>query len=143
MTPATPGPPCRIEELGHTAEIGFRLWSPTPEALFACAAAALFQIMRPGKTAGPPEFTREVALSSIDREALLVDWLNELLYLYETTHAVWEIDRLTLYDASIRATAAGRRPAHPPDVHIKAVTYHQLAVEQTPEGWTARVFVDI
>ena len=135
--------PCHIEELDHTADIGVRLSAPTQAALFSCAAVALFNLMRSGPPHGPRLIEQEIVLESLDCEALLVDWLNRLLFYYETTHAIFTTRIVEITPTTLRAVISGHQPAHPADVHIKAVTYHQLEVVQKANGWEAQLFVDI
>ena len=107
---------CRSEELGHTAEIGFRLWAPTLPALFACAAQALFALMfgdEHGRRtdSGPapvaaPRRTHQVVVVTSDLESLLVEWLNELLYWHEATAALVRVEAVTV--AMLPGTLPGR-----------------------------------
>lgn len=137
---------CSLEELAHTADIGVRVRAASAESLFACAARALFTLMgitgaQDGAFAAAEV---EVAVESADTPALLVDWLNELLYLHETTGLVY--DRCT-FDAwqpdRLRATVVGAPATGRPIMHIKAVTWHQLLVERDGDGWLAEIFFDI
>lgn len=141
MTPA-----CSFEELAHTAEIGVRLWAPTPAALFACAAHAIFALA--GALPAVPDAEaidqRTVELTAIDAESLLVDWLNELVYLYETSGLAWNDATLEEWaPTALRAVVCGRRVTGAPRLHVKAVTYHGLTLRAQPEGWTATVYFDI
>ena len=91
----------------------------------------------------------EVELTAGDLESLLVDWLNEVLYLHEVSGIVpadVEVDEIS--PRSIQATIRGRRSRQIPELQIKAVTYHQLWIgpdqEHLENGqWKAEVFFDI
>ncbi len=140
--------PCHVEELSHTAEIGLRIWAPTLAGLYACAATAMLEMVdaQPDMTTAAEE--RTVAVASPDLESLLVDWLNELLYLQETTGAYWPevaVDSLVQQEegVALHATVRGWRASQPPRLHVKAVTYHQLRVIAADGGWRAEVFFDI
>ena len=140
--------PCIVEELSHTAEIGLRIWAPTLADLYACAATAMFEMVDAQPDMTTVAQKRTVAVDAPDLESLLVDWLNELLYLQETTGAYWPevaIDSLAQQEdrAVLRATVRGWRASQPPRLHIKAVTYHQLRVVAADGGWRAEVFFDI
>src|SRR5215217_2109614 len=80
---------CLIEELGHTAEIGLRVQSHTPELLFACTAQAMFGLLRvlPDHSSQGSHYS--VTIDSMDGESLMVDWLSELLYLHETSRLIF------------------------------------------------------
>lgn len=134
--------PCEFEELGHTAEIGLRVRAPVPGRLFACAGMALFALS--GAAAEAVEIERAVVVESPDAESLLVDWLSELVYLYETTGCAFHAIEVTEWSPQrLAATARGGRPIELPRLHVKAVTYHDLYVREIDAGWEAQVFLDI
>jgi SHS2 domain-containing protein len=139
------------ETFDHTADLGLRIRAADLDTLFAEAGGALFSaIVDDVQTVRPLEQV-EIQLQSDDREYLLFDWLNELLFRYETQHMVFskfEVHVQSPGDAApgLTATAWGERldPArHAPGHEVKAITYHGLKVEQTPDGWLAEVIVDI
>ena len=132
------------EVLEHTADVGLRAVASDLAELFETAAegmAAIAGVHRPGR--GEPV---AIALESSDLEGLLVDWLNEVLYQHDSrgaalrTARVWEVD-----DTSVRATIelAPLDERDDEGIQIKAVTYHQLAVRKTEDGWEAMVFFDV
>jgi SHS2 domain-containing protein len=139
---------CTVEELGHTAEIGLRISAPTAPDVFACSAEAMFALLYPDQDEDQSEDTgissRSVAVESIDVESLLVDWLNELLYLYETNGECYSRCTILRWSPTeLVATVHGNKASQPPAMHIKAVTYHQLQVHSKGTGWQAQVFFDI
>jgi SHS2 domain-containing protein len=134
--------PCEFEELGHTAEIGLRIRAATPEQLFACAGVALFALT--GAVAKTVEVEQAVTVESPDVESLLVDWLSELVYLYETGGCAFhEIEVTEWSPQRLAATLRGGRPSDPPRLHVKAVTYHDLAVRASGGEWEAQIYLDI
>lgn len=145
--PTIPSTNCTYEELGHTSEIGLRLEADTAVDLFTCAAQAMFHLIQPEpKPVAETETApwRQITLSANDQESLLVDWLSELLYLYETTGLVFNQYHINSWQPTVmEATVTGTKSARRPAMHIKAVTYHQLEVIQTPDNWQARIFFDI
>jgi SHS2 domain-containing protein len=135
---------CRFEELGHTSEIGLRIHADAPELLFACAARGMFSLLRVPLDLAQPPRTHHIHVESLDGESLLVDWLNELLYLYEMTGALYNDCTVTHWThTQLDAIVCGYPPAATPAVQIKAVTYHQLQVQADAGGWRAQVFFDI
>lgn len=150
--PTVPSTDCHYEELSHTAEIGLRLEADTAVNLFTCAALAMFHLIQPAlfnetdtsAMETKPSAWRQIALSASDQESLLVDWLSELLYLYETTGLVLSRYNIRTWEPTfIEATVAGVKPERPPAMSVKAVTSHQLEVAQTADNWQARIFFDI
>ena len=88
-----------------------------------------------------------LSVSATDLEDLLVRWLSELLYLYDTQRLLCcACTFATLEPTHLVATVAGEPldpERHPIDTEIKAVTYHQIAVEQVAGRWQARVIFDL
>jgi protein archease len=96
--------------------------------------------MKPGPE---PGITREIEVSGVDRETLLVNWLNEILYLEQTKGEVY--DRFRILEASdhhLRAQLHGGKSSNTVS-QIKAATFHNLEVKQSPEGLEATVVVDV
>lgn len=140
----------KYEYLEHTADIKFLAYGDTLEEVFENAALAMFNvIIDTEKVSG--ETAKEVSLKSPDLESLLVDWLSELLYLFEVDEIVfWKFRVEEIKEEeewySIKALASGEGyypESHPFETEIKAVTYNQLKLEKTDEGWRAQVVVDI
>ena len=86
---------------------------------------------------------RTIEAEGIDRETLLVNSLDEILYLEQTVGEVY--DRFQILESSNRHLHArdwmveSRRVGH----HIKAATFHDLAIKQTPEGLEATIVFDV
>lgn len=140
----------KYEYLEHTADIKFLAYGDTLEKVFENAALAMFNvIIDTGKVSG--ETVRDVFLTSPDLESLLVDWLSELLYLFEVDEIVFwkfKVKEIKEEDGeySIKALVSGEKyypDSHPFETEIKAVTYNQLDLQKTAEGWKAQVVVDI
>jgi SHS2 domain-containing protein len=137
-------PDCLIEELGHTSEIGLRVRADAPEQLFACAAQGMFALLRVHPDKRRPATQHHVTIDSSDGESLMVDWLSELLYLHETSGAIFADCTILRWTAThLEAHVAGYPPDEAPAVHIKAVTYHQLLIQANADGWMAQVYFDI
>lgn len=136
-----PGVPFEIVE--HTADWAIRVRAPDLADLFTFAAQGLNSLLVSDPETVPTAVTREIVLEAHDAESLLVDWLGELAYWAEMERlVVAEIDLLELSPTSLRATVRGGIvPAL--DKHIKAVTYHDLAIEQTPAGLEATIVFDV
>jgi SHS2 domain-containing protein len=133
----------------HTGDIGVSLWGRTLAELFGSAAEAFSDSITPIDGIEPrrPE---ELDVAAPELELLLVDFLSELLYRFDTR--AW-LTRATQIDVrerdggwELQGTLVGEKhdPArHPVRVLIKAITYHQLTVARTGERWEARVVFDI
>lgn len=149
--PTIPSTNCTYEELGHTSEIGLHLEADSAPDLFVCGAQAMFHLIHPTSLAHNTSIAatdtaewHPITLSASDPGSLLVDWLSELLYLYETTGLIYHRYHVNAWERTfIEATVTGHKPEQSAAMHIKAVTYHQLEVVQTPTNWQARIFFDI
>ncbi|MFZ1268117.1 MAG: bifunctional riboflavin kinase/FAD synthetase [Anaerolineae bacterium] len=135
------------EELEHTADWAVRIFGRDLPTLFAHAGETLFRLIQT-PFAAPPQVTRQVQVEGADLEMLLVRWLQELLYLMETEgelYTQFSIEALTppagAEPARLTATVAGIR-GRSDRSPIKAVTYHDLSVSQTDDGWQATVLFD-
>ncbi len=132
--------------LEHTADIGFEAFGANREELFAHAAQALIHLVVDLDSIRP---SRELTVRAegSDPPDLLVNWLSEILYLHDAEGWLFrDFSVQELGDNTITATARGEkfdRARHQAKLLVKAVTYHQLALEETPSGWRARVYVDI
>ena len=134
------------EPLSHTGDLGMVVYGQDLPELFAHAAWAMFDLMSDATTIRPRQ-TMTLSVSATDLEDLLVRWLSELLYLYDTQHLLFcACTFATLEPTHLVATVAGEPldpERHPIDTEIKAVTYHQLAVAQVAGRWQARVIFDL
>jgi SHS2 domain-containing protein len=139
-------PPDRgYEIIEHTADVGLRVWAPDPGALFEQAAYGLIAIM--GEGTGEPSLREEIALDAPDGVALLVDWLSEVLFLFDARELVplkveaevsvgpWRVR------AVLHGTDGSNFEQHGPAV--KAITYHDAMVRETNNGSEARVYLDV
>jgi len=134
-----------FEILEHPADIGFRAFGDTLEELFANAAIAMLSIAGDPESADPREEYR-ISVESGDRDGLMVDWLNEVLYWYDGKLIAMRAFRVQLTDNRVDAVVRGepRDPErHRARLIVKAVTYHQLKIEQRDGTWIAEVYLDI
>jgi SHS2 domain-containing protein len=136
----------RFEILEHPADIGFRAWGRTRKELFENAALALFSLACDLETVKESE-SRAIEVSGSEAETLLYAWLAELLGVAEAEHVVFRRAKVSSVSANrVQATAYGEafdRQRHQRGTHIKAVTFHQLKMEESAEGWCAQVFLDL
>jgi SHS2 domain-containing protein len=124
----------------HTAEIELEIDAPTEREVLADALIALAELL--GFTAASGDEHRSVAVSAVDRPALLAGWLEELVFLAESDGFVATcLDSIDLSEDSLRATVAGAVGDPPP--LVKAVTYHRLEFAPGGRGYLARVVLDV
>ncbi len=138
--------PARFEHFVHGADIGVRGYGPTLEEAFAQAALALTAVVVDPAQVRPVEPVA-VTCSAPDRETLLVDWLNALLFETATRHMLFARFVVRIADGQLAATAWGEPidPArHEAAVEVKGATMTELAVRPTAAGgWLAQCVVDV
>ncbi len=136
-------PPPRHSFEEHTSELAVRVSAPSLSELFAEAGRALAEAMgsRIGEAAdGEP---LHVELSADDRDALLFDWLNEIIFRAETERVVYtdfSFDKID--DQRLEATIRGIRVPELRTV-VKAATFSGLHIRETPDGFEVSVVFDV
>lgn len=136
----------RYRLLDHTADLGLEIYGRDLPELFANACFALFDnITDLSGVAG--DASKTITVAGGDAADLMINWLRELL-------GLWTVDGLLVKSARItdmsetELTAKLLFDPYAPGRHflrsdIKAVTYHNVTVEQKNNVWTARVVVDV
>jgi SHS2 domain-containing protein len=135
-----------FEVFPHTADVGLRVRAANLAALLVEAGRGFTSLLVENLEAIEPRQTVAFAIEGSDPDYLFFDWLNELLYTFETRHLLFSRFEVTPREAGIDATAWGEAldlARHRTHHEIKAVTYHRLRVEASEDGWTAEVILDI
>lgn len=143
-----------FEMLPHTADIKIRASGRTMEELFKHALQGMFQSIRPHAPSCHEQDGRIICkalpakhgirLEAPDKEALLVDFLSQALYLSDVyDEAYFDVDIHKLTSTLIKAIVKGVKITGFDVVEIKAVTYNDLKVEYSGGSWVAEVVFDI
>lgn len=135
----------RYSLIEHTADMGFIAYGKDKRELFSNAAFAVFDVMTDlGKVKESNSWKVEVKAQ--DELELLVRWLNELLFLFDTEKALlkrFEIKELSPVSLSANVFGEVRDPArHPVKIGIKSATYHMLEIVKN-SYYHARIILDI
>jgi SHS2 domain-containing protein len=126
----------------HTGELKLRIEAPSLPELFAEAGKALAEAMG-ARDGDGPVVEKRIELEASDREALLVDWLNELVFLSEVEKAIFREFRVEIpSEGRLLASASGARVEQLRNP-VKAATYHGLAISARAEGFVATVVLDV
>ncbi len=135
-----------FEAFDHTADIGLHAYGSTLAELFANAALGMESLM-----VAPDQVrslvSREITAQGHDLVSLLVDWLDKLIFLFDTEFLlVRECEIQAISETGLTARVSGE--PYDPQRHelssaIKAVTWHEAAVERTAEGYKATIIFDI
>jgi SHS2 domain-containing protein len=130
-----------ITEIEHTADRAFSVRGRNLCELFENAARAIFGTQQPLPSAFV-NISHEVKVEGVDRETLLVNWLNELLYQQERHQETFNnCSVLDLSETAIRATVSGKSglQGNP----VKAVTFNDLTIQPTGHGFRTTFVVDV
>jgi SHS2 domain-containing protein len=134
------------EVFEHTADLGLRVRGATLNELFADAGRGLFSMIVENLADVRPVQSAVIEIKGADREYLLFDWLNELLYRFDSEHQVFSQFEVQVADEGLHAMVRGEPldpERHRLDHEVKAITYHGLKVRRTKDAWEAEVIVDI
>ncbi|MFH1189825.1 MAG: archease [Candidatus Omnitrophota bacterium] len=136
----------RYEQFPHTADIGVRVHGKDLKELFENAAFAMFDIIADLENlSGDTVETFE--LEAPDTEALLVAWLDELLYNFYTKQLIFfkfRVEELT--KTRLKATATGRPVGANRNrlkTEIKAATYGGLKIRSSGKGYEVEIIFDV
>lgn len=135
-----------FEFIDHTADIGVKAYGADMKQVFANAGRGLFSLITELDNVAVKE-SRNIRVTAPDREALLINWLNELIYLFEVKEILFNrFDIITISDTQLNATGYGEiinLAKHELKTQVKAATYHMLKIEQNKDGWKAQVIFDV
>jgi len=132
--------------IDHTGDLGVEVFGENLSALFQHAGEAFTEIITDAETI----VTREsipVSLKAEQIEDLLVRWLNEFVFLFDTKGLLFRVFNIaSIDDRHIEATVQGEpydERRHPIKTTVKSATYHQLEVVREGEIWKARIILDL
>lgn len=134
------------ETFDHTADVGLRISAVTLEELFAEAGRGFLSLLVDNPDAVQPEQSFELEIPGDRYDDLLFDWLNELLYRFDSERLLPCEFAVRVAETGLKATVRGEpmdTSRHRMAYEVKAITYHRLRVEQTADGWEAEVILDI
>lgn len=140
----------KYEYLYHIADAKFKAYGSTLEEAFENAAIAMFNVMIDTSNIGASEL-RGIEVKSPDIKGLLVDWLSELLYLFEVDEVIFsEFNIISIEKTADGFSLKGKASGEPIDLlrhnfdtQVKAVTFHDLQVESDKTGrFWVQVVVD-
>ncbi len=114
--------------------------------LFANSAFALFDVMTDVDKIEIKEHL-PLEVEGVDRDDLMVNWMRELLYLYQGSgYLLREFQVREVKDTLVKADVCGEKID--PDRHeikkeVAAVAYHQSRMEKTGNQWTAQLVFEV
>ena len=133
--------PAGFEEIEHTADWSLRVWAPDLAGLLEQAARGMLELsgirLAQGQRAG-----REITVEATDAEGLLVNFLGELLHILDQEGLAFDEYGLTVAENVVKAKLQGG-PVMERKKEIKAVTYHNLNIEEKSTGLEALIVFDV
>jgi SHS2 domain-containing protein len=134
-----------FEIIDHTADVGIIAYGADIKELFSNAALALFSLITELESI-EEKLHLDLEVSSEDRDSLLVEWLNELIYLFDVKHILFNrfnIESLTNTELKATCYGEGFDPRkHKIKIGVKAATYHMLKIDKS-DGCKAQIILDI
>ena len=134
------------ELIDHTADIGIKVYGKDIAELFKNAAFAMFDIIA-DLSSLKNSVTVDIKKDAPNSEELLVAWLDELLYNFYTKGLIFsQFEIVDLNDSHITAKAFGRHIGENRSrlkTEIKAVTYHELKIENKNNIWQTQLIFDV
>lgn len=139
----------RYELIEHTADIGIRSYGRNLEELFENMAYGLFNQIAEIATLRP-EHQETIKLETTNKEELLIDWLNELLYLFYAKKYLFcrfKVKKITneqRLEADAEGTSLDKKSVkNSLKLEVKSATYHNLKISKERERYTAEVIFDV
>lgn len=127
----------------HTGEVRLVLSAPDLPALFSQAASGLAELMAEDAQAIPLVDRMELEVEGRDLEALLVNWLDELIYRTEIEGRVYpRVEWMEVEEGHLRARVSGG-PPKAFKTSVKAATFHGLTVRNAGGRFEAAVVLDV
>ena len=135
-----------FEIIDHTGDVGIIAYGSNIKELFCNAALALFSLITETESI-VENLQRDLEIGSADRDSLLVEWLNELIYLFDAEHILFRrFDIESLSNNQLKATCYGENidpSRHKIKLGVKAATYHMLKIDKDSDGYKVQIIFDV
>lgn len=136
----------RYETIDHTADLGIKVFGESIEELFENAAFGMFDIITDIKNVQVVGVRKKINLNAEDLNELLVEWLSELLFKFDTNKMLFsEFNVKNIDTFSLNAEVGGesyKKEKHHLKRELKAVTYHAMNIKREGNCWTVEVIFD-
>jgi SHS2 domain-containing protein len=128
------------------SELAVRVVGNSQADLFANSAFALFDVMTDLEKIEVKE-RLPLEVEGADRDDLMVNWMRELLYLYQGSgYLLKDFQIREVKDTLVKADVCGEKidpDRHDMKTEITAVAYHQSRMEKTGNQWTAQLIFEV
>lgn len=130
-----------FEEIAHTADWSARVWAPDLPSLFGEAARAMNSLAGTVIAKGS-RLKHTFASEAPDAESLLVAFLSELVYCQEQENITFDTFDVKIEEQRLSVEMEGGQIVSM-EKAIKAVTYHNLKIERTGDGFETTIVFDV
>ena len=135
----------------HTADVQVRSWGPSLEEAFSQTAYSLMMTITPNLKVIKPEIEKKMIIKAKDKEALLVDFLSEFLYIFDVYELVFSkihISKIEKFNDNyeLNATLRGEKfdsTKHEIGIEVKAITYSFINIEEKHDSTLIDIVFDI
>lgn len=130
-----------FEEIVHTADLAIKVWAADFTSLLRESAYGMYGLMNIVQNSSY-QVTATFTIPNGSQEMILVDFLNELLFMVEEKMEKFDTFFFTREDDNLEVTAQGH-PVKTVQREIKAVTFHNLDIKQTDSGMATEITFDV
>ena len=132
----------KFEFLEHTSDMKFKAYGKNPDVVFENAALAVSFYLSRGKTI-KAKSKKLIEVEGEDTEALLYNFLDEILYLLDAENFAVSKAKVKIEDNKLKAAVYGDKASGYDLDHIKAATYAEMYIKKTKSGWEAQAVMDV
>lgn len=136
----------KFEVIDISGDVGIRAYGESLEQAFTNTAIGMYSLITDIEGVKEKK-TIDISLESHSLEGLLVSWLNELIFQFDTYGFIGkDIDVKEMGDRKIKASVSGEEfdpERHERKLLVKAATYHRVKVEKVKDMWEVDVIFDI
>ncbi len=133
-----------FEELPHTADVKIRVRADTLGAIFSDTCMALMQVMYGNDRRS--RITKEIVLDAPDIEALLSNFLSEVLFISEVDCFVIARAEVTIAGLHLKAVLDGERfdpQRHNKGTEVKGISYSGMSIQKDMKGYVLEILFDV
>ncbi|MCX5750537.1 MAG: archease [Candidatus Saganbacteria bacterium] len=134
------------EIIPHPSDVGIIAYGKTLKKTFENAASGMLSLIVDLKGVRS-KTSFDITVEAQNQEELLVNWLNELLFLEDSQHLLFKSFKIfSLSKTELKAEVKGEKidpKKHQILRSVKAATYNQLGIKETEKGWQVRVVFDV
>lgn len=133
--------PFGFREISHTADFELEVWAPDLGSLLEQAARGMYYLTGLELNTRP-RLSRQIEISFLEPETLLIDFLTELIYLAESENLAFDEFDFQFNDDQLIVLVSGAK-IYSLSKEIKAATYHNLEIRDSGEGLVANIVFDV